>query len=103
MANFRDINGASRQINRVTDIELEAGNRSALEAVMVCHAATGRVQEMAVIAQTLEKTSREADIAKTLADLNLTIAGLKQPQPVATPVEETITMSKTEYDALIGK
>ena len=85
MANFRDINGASRQINRVTDIELEAHNRSALESVMVCHAATGRVQEMAVIAQTLEKTSREADIAKTLADLNLTIAGLKQAEPDVIP------------------
>ena len=103
MANFRDINGAARQMNRVTDIELEAHNRSALESVMVCHAATGRVQEMAVIAQTLEKTSREADIAKTLADLNLTIAGLKQQQPVETPVEETVTLSKAEYDALIGK
>ena len=86
MANFRDINGASRQINRVTDIELEAHNRSALESVMVCHAATGRVQEMAVIAQTLEKTSRETDIAKTLEALNLTIAGLSK-QPTA----ETVT------------
>ena len=102
MANFRDINGAARQMNRVTDIELEAHNRSALESVMVCHAATGRVQEMAVIAQTLEKTSREADIAKTLADLNLTISGLK-PQSVALPVEETVTLSKSEYDALISK
>ena len=80
MANFRDINGASRQMNRVTDIELEAHNRSALESVMVAMAATGKVQEMAVIAQTLEKTSRETDIASTLAALNLTIAGLKQPQ-----------------------
>jgi len=103
MANFRDINGASRQMNRVTDIELETHNRSALESVMVAMAASGKVQEMAVIAQTLEKTSRETDIAKTLAALNLTIAGLKQPQPVETPVEDTVTLSKAEYDALIGK
>ena len=84
MANFRDINGASRQMNRVTDIELEAHNRSALESVMVAMAAVGKVQEMAVIAQTLEKTSREMQIADTLNALNSTIAGLKQPQAVET-------------------
>ena len=85
MANFRDINGASRQMNRVTDIELEAHNRSALESVMVAMAAVGKVQEMAVIAQTLEKTSREMQIADTLNALNSTIAGLKQPQAEHTP------------------
>ena len=103
MANFRDINGASRQMNRVTDIELESHNRSALESVMVCHAATGRVQEMAVIAQTIEKTSVQTDIVGAIADLNLTIAGLKQPKADVIPVEETVTLSKSEYDALIGK
>ena len=80
MANFRDINGASRQLNRVTDIELETHNRSALESVMVAMAASGRVQEMAVIAQTLEKTSREMQIADTLNALNSTIATLKNPE-----------------------
>ena len=79
MANFRDINGASRLLNRVTDIELETHNRSALESVMVAMAAAGKVQEMGVIAQTLEKTSREVQISETLAALNQTIAGLKQP------------------------
>ena len=110
MANFRDINGASRQMNRVTDIELEAHNRSALESVMVCHAATGRVQEMAVSAQTLEKTSREADIAKTLADLNLTIAGLKQAEPVEvmkntekSDIGHALTSIAERLDVLEGK
>ena len=103
MANFRDINGASRQMNRVTDIELEKHNRTALESVMVAMAATGKVQEMAVIAQTLEKTSRETDIASTLAALNLTIAGLKQPQTVEVPAKDTVTLSKAEYNELISK
>ena len=85
MANFRDINSASRNLNRVTDINLEPENRKALEAVMVALAAGGRVQEMAVIAQTLEKTSREMQIADTLNALNSTIAGLKQPQAEHTP------------------
>ena len=80
MANFRDINGASRQLNRVTDIKLQEDNRIALESVMVALAAGGRVQEMAVIAQTLEKTSAETDLVGAIADLKQVIHGIKQPQ-----------------------
>ena len=80
MANFRDINSASRNLNRVTDINLEPENRKALEAVMVALAAGGRVQEMAVIAQTIEKTSVQTDIVGAIADLKAVIGGLKQPE-----------------------
>jgi len=84
MANFRDINSASRNLNRVTDINLEPENRKALEAVMVALAAGGRVQEMAVIAQTIEKTSVQTDILGAIADLKAVIGGLKQPETVPT-------------------
>ena len=77
MANFRDINSASRNLNRVTDINLEPENRKALEAVMVALAAGGSVQEMAVIAQTIEKTSVQTDIVGAIADLKTVISGLK--------------------------
>ena len=87
MANFRDINGASRQINRVTDIELEAHNRSALESVMVCHAATGRVQEMALIAQTLEKVDTKVDLKEVNANLNELVGIMKAKEQPAEPAE----------------
>jgi hypothetical protein len=87
MANFRDINSASRNLNRVTDINLEPENRKALEAVMVALAAGGRVQEMAVIAQTIEKTSVQTDIVGAIADLKAVIQGINQPEPV----EDTVT------------
>ena len=77
MANFRDINSASRNLNRVMDINLEPENRAALEAVMVAMAAGGRVQEMAVIAQTIEKTSVQTDIVGAIADLKAVIGGLR--------------------------
>ena len=83
MANFRDIMGASKNLNRVTDINLEPENRAALEAVMVALAAGGRVQEMSVIAQTLEKTSVQTDIVGAIRDLKSVIEDIKQP---ATPV-----------------
>ena len=101
MANFRDINGASRQLNRVTDIKLQEDNRTALEAVMVALAASGRVQEMAVIAQTLEKTTAETNLVEAIGDLKTVIKNIKQPSQ--THVEDSVTLSKTEYDALIGK
>ena len=84
MANFRDINGAARQMNRVTDIELEAHNRSALESVMVALVAGGRVQEGALVAQMIEKTSVQTDIAGAIADLKTVIQGINQPKTVET-------------------
>jgi hypothetical protein len=62
------------------DINLEPENRSALEAVMVAMAAGGRVQEMAVIAQTIEKTSVQTDIVGAIADLKTVIHGLKESE-----------------------
>ena len=87
MANFRDINSASRNLNRVTDINLQPENRSALESVMVALVASGRVQEGALVAQMIEKTSVQTDIASAIADLKTVIQGIKQPEPV----EDTVT------------
>jgi hypothetical protein len=101
MANFRDINGASRQLNRVTDIKLQEDNRVALEAVMVALAASGRVQEMAVIAQTLEKTTAETDLVGAIGDLKTVIQGIKQP--VQTQAEDSVTLTKEQYDDLLHK
>ena len=80
MANFRDINSASRNLNRVTDINLQPENRAALESVMVALAAGGRVQEAALLAQMIEKTSVQTDIAGAIADLKTVIQGIKQPE-----------------------
>ncbi len=93
MANFRDINGASRNLNRVTDINLNPENRTALESVMVALAAAGRVQEMSVIAQTLEKTSVQTDIVGAIADLKSVIHGMHQPEP------EVVDTYKTDMAA----
>ena len=85
MANFRDINSASRNLNRVTDINLQPENRSALESVMVALVAGGRVQEGALVAQMIEKTSVQTDIASAIADLKTVIQGIKQPEPDVIP------------------
>ena len=96
MANFRDINSASRNMNRVMDIKLQPENQAALESVMVALAASGRVQEMAVIAQTLEKTSTQTDIITAIGDLKQVISGLQQPKPA----EESVTLTKAQFKEL---
>ena len=102
MANFRDINSASRNLNRVTDINLQPENRSALEAVMVALAAGGRVQEMSVIAQTLEKTSVQTDIVGAIADLKTVIQSIKQPEQVETERVDTYKTDMAAGLAAIG-
>ena len=80
MAGYRDINGASQIVRRnVQAVELQQDNRVALESVMVAMAAGGRVQEMALIAQTLEKVNTNANLADAITDLKTIIAGIKQP------------------------
>ena len=104
MANFRDINSASRNLNRVTDINLQPENRSALEAVMVALAAGGRVQEAALLAQMIEKTSVQTDIAGAIADLKTVIHGIKQPEPVVTDeVPAWLKPLTDRLDVLEGK
>ena len=101
MANFRDINSASRNLNRVMDINLEPENRAALEAVMVAMAAGGRVQEMAVIAQTIEKTSVQTDIVGAIADLKTVISGLKpEPKSVIAEPNDELAKLRAENAAL---
>ena len=102
MANYRDMNSASRTLNRVTDISLQPDNRSALESVMVALAASGRVQEAALISQMLEKTSVQTDIASAIGELKSVIQGIKQPT-TTDKVEDTITLTKEDYNALVNK
>ena len=96
MANFRDINSASRNLNRVTDINLQPENRKALEAVMVALAAGGRVQEAALLAQMIEKTSVQTDIAGAIADLKTVIQGINPTTAQTTDSTDELTKLKTE-------
>ena len=95
--NFRDINSASQNLRRnVQDINLEPNNRKALESVMVALAAGGRVQEMALIAQMLEKTSANVDLAESIQNLNTVISQLT---PKANQTDE-VTALKEEIRQL---
>tara|TARA_Y100000310_G_scaffold319199_1_gene374187 strand:+ start:462 stop:791 length:330 start_codon:yes stop_codon:yes gene_type:complete len=92
MAGFRDINSASQTIRRnLQAVDLQQENRNALESVMVAMAAGGRVQEMALIAQTLEKVNTNANLADAISDLKTVVSGIatmQRPSHTATFSDE---------------
>ena len=97
MAGYRDINGASQIVRRnVQAVDLQQENRTALESVMVAMAAGGRVQEMALIAQTLEKVNTNADLGQAIADLTTVVAGIKHMNE---PETDRVDTYKTDMAA----
>ena len=77
MANWKDIAGASKSIGKTDSIDMAPQNRSAMESVMVGLAASGRVQEMALVAQTLEKIETKANLSEALKDIAVVMKDIK--------------------------
>ena len=80
--NWKDVANAGKSIARVDNLELQQSTRDGLEAVMVMKAASGRPQEMALIAQTIEKVNTQADLKQLASELGAAIKELKAGQMV---------------------
>ena len=80
MANWKDIAGASKSIQKTDSIDMMPENRDMIETVMVGLLAGGRVQEFALAAQTLEKIETKANLAEVLGDLKNVITSLNKQQ-----------------------
>ena len=102
MAGYRDINGASQIVKRnVNSVDLQQENRFALESSMVAMAAGGRVQEMALIAQTLEKVNTNANLTDAIADLTNVVHNIKtMNQPQVTQTDESPVWLKPLLDRI---
>ena len=104
MAGYRDINGASQIVKRnVNSVDLQQENRFALESTMVAMAAGGRVQEMALIAQTLEKVNANANLTDAIADLTTVVSsikGMQRPQATEQTAEATPLWAKNIVNRL---
>ena len=97
--NWKDIASAGKSISRVDSLELHKSTRDGLEAVMVMKAASSRPQEMALIAQTLEKVNTQADLKQVAADLGTLVQAMKAKE-APEPVEDTVTMTKAQFNEL---
>ena len=67
MANWKDVLGAGKSVSKLDNLDVSENTKVTMEAVMCAMAASGKVQEMALIAQTLEKIDTQVDL-KTVAD-----------------------------------
>jgi len=98
--NWKDLASAGKSISKLDSLDLKEETRDCMEAVMCAMAASGKVQQMALIAQTLEKVDVQTNIAETLAELNKTIASMKQPEARKESVEDTVTLTKAQFEDL---
>ena len=84
MANWKDVLGAGKSVSKLDNLDVSENTKITLEAVMCAMAASGKVQEMALIAQTLEKVDTQVDLKTVSANLGELIGIMKakeQPEP----------------------
>ena len=98
--NWKDIASAGKSVGKLDSLDVSEGTKDCMEAVMCAMAASGKVQEMALIAQTLEKVDTKVDLKTVSNNLSELIGIMKaKEQPVA-PVEDTVTLTKAQFKAL---
>ena len=95
--NWKDIAGAGKSISKVDSLDLKESTRDGLEAVLVMKAASGRPQEMALIAQTLEKVNTQADLKQIATDLGVMVQAMKAKEVPKTD-EESVTLTKAQFE-----
>ena len=100
MANWKDIASAGKSVGKLDSLDVSEGTKDCMEAVMCAMAASGKVQEMALIAQTLEKVDTKVDLKTVSNNLSELIGIMKaKEQPVA-PAEDTVTLTKAQFKKL---
>ena len=70
MANWKDVLGAGKSVSKLDNLDVSENTKVTMEAVMCAMAASGKVQEMALIAQTLEKIDTQVDLKSVATNLD---------------------------------
>ena len=103
MANWKDVLGAGKSVSKLDNLDVSEQTKVTLEAVMCAMAASGKVQEMALIAQTLEKVDTQVDLKNVAANLDRlvnTMQAKEQPEPGMTAANAVLAKLQAENDAL---
>ena len=98
--NWKDIASAGKSVGKLDSLDVSEGTKDFMEAVMCAMAASGKVQEMALIAQTLEKVDTQVDLKTVSTNLSELIGIMKAKEQPAKPVEDTVTLTKAQFKAL---
>ena len=100
MANWKDVLGAGKSVSKLDNLDVSENTKITLEAVMCAMAASGKVQEMALIAQTLEKVDTKVDLKEVNANLNELVGIMKAKEQPEVAVEESVTLTKAQFNDL---
>ena len=87
MANWKDVLGAGKSVSKLDNLDVSENTKVTMEAVMCAMAASGKGQEMALIAQTLEKIDTQVDLKSVATNLDRlvnTMQAKQQSEPVVT-------------------
>ena len=97
MANWKDIASAGKSVGKLDNLNVSENTKVTMEAIMCAMAASGKVQEMALIAQTLEKVDTKVDLKEVNANLNELVGIMKAKEQ---PAEESVTLTKAQFKKL---
>ena len=95
MANWKDVLGAGKSVSKLDNLDVSENTKITMEAVMCAMAASGKVQEMALIAQTLEKIDTQVDLKSVATNLDR-LVNTMQAKETTEPVETVA--HKTEHE-----
>ena len=100
MANWKDVLGAGKSVSKLDNLDVSEDTKVTMEAIMCAMAASGKVQEMALIAQTLEKVDTKVDLKEVNANLNELVGIMKAKEQPEVAVEESVTLTKAQFNDL---
>ena len=98
--NWKDLASAGKSIGKLDSLDVGADTKVTMEAIMCAMAASGKVQEMGLIAQTLEKVDTQVDLKTVSSNLSELIGIMKAKEQPAKPVEDTVTLTKAQFNDL---
>jgi len=99
MANWKDIASAGKSVSKLDNLNVSESTKVTMEAVMCAMAASGKVQEMGLIAQTLEKVDTQVDLKTVSANLGELISIMKAKEQPAEPGMEAANAVLTKLKA----
>ena len=100
MANWKDIASAGKSVGMLDKLDVSENTKVTMEAIMCAMAASGKVQEMGLIAQTIEKVDTQVDLKQIASDLGTVVAAMKAKEVPAKPDEESVTLTKAQFEDL---
>ena len=101
--NWKDIASAGKGISKLDSLDVSENTKVTMEAIMCAMAASGKVQEMGLIAQTLEKVDTQVDLKTVSSNLSELVGIMKakeQPEPGMTAANAVLAKLQAENDAL---